>query len=98
MRRRRGPRPVSFALDVVGDRLEPATLLAKIQRHWPQVAGSFASTCEPLYERDGELVVDCDNSMRAQELHLMSELVVERLNEALGQPAVTRLRTRATRT
>jgi len=98
MRRRRTPRPISFALDALGDDLEPATLLAKIQRHWPQVAGSFAHTCQPRYEREGELVVACDSSTRAQELALMSELVIERLNEALGQPAVTRLKPQATLT
>ena len=96
MRRRRSPRPVSFALDTLGDRLEPATLIAKIQRHWPDVAGSFAS-CQPAYERDGELTIDCGSAVQAQELDLMSELVVARLNEALGQPAVKRLRPRATR-
>ena len=97
MRRRRNPRPVSFALDTLGDRLEPATLIAQIQRHWPQVAGSFANCAEPRYERDGELVVACDSAVQAQELDLMSELVVARLNEALGQPALTRLRAQANR-
>ena len=95
MRRRRTPRPVSFALDSLGDRLEPATLIAKIQRHWPAIAGSFAS-CKPAYERDGELTIDCGSAVQAQELDLMSELVVARLNEALGQPAIKRLRPRAT--
>ena len=96
MKRRRNPRPVSFALDSLGDRLEPATLIAKIQRHWPAVSGSF-SGCRPAYERDGELTIDCGSAVQAQELDLMSELVVARLNEALGQPAVKRLRPRATR-
>lgn len=95
MKRRRNPRPVAFALDSLGDRLEPATLIAKIQRHWPAIAGSFAS-CTPAYEREGELTIDCGSAVQAQELDLMSELVVARLNEALGQPAVKRLRPRAT--
>jgi predicted nucleic acid-binding Zn ribbon protein len=95
VRRRPGPRPISFALEAVGDRIEPATLIAKIQRRWPEVAGSFAS-CQPVFERDGELTIDCGSAVQAQELHLMSDLVVERLNEALGQPAVKRLRPRAT--
>jgi hypothetical protein len=33
--------------------------------------------------------------VRAQELDLMSELVVERLNQVLGRPAVRRLRVQA---
>ncbi len=95
MKRRRTPRPVSFAVEDLADRLEPATLIARIQRRWPSVAGSFAA-CKPAYERDGELTVDCGSAVQAQELDLMSELVVARLNEALGQPAIKRLRPRAT--
>jgi predicted nucleic acid-binding Zn ribbon protein len=94
LKRRRTPRPVGFALDSLADELEPATLIARIQRRWPAVAGSFAS-CRPAFERDGELTVDCASSVQAQELDLMSELVVQRLNAALGQPAVKRLRPRA---
>ena len=44
MKRRRTPRPVSFALGSLQDDLEPATLLAAIQRRWPEVAGAFASS------------------------------------------------------
>jgi len=98
VKRRPGPRPVSFALEAVADELEPATLIAAVQRRWPAVAGAFAQCSEPAFERDGELTVDCDSSVQAQELHLMSELVVARLNEALGRPAIARIKTRATRT
>ena len=96
--RRNGPRPVSFALDRLADQLEPPTPLAALQRVWPAAAGSFAQTSEPVAERDGVLTVACDSAVLAPELDLMSELVVERLNAALGRPAVKRLRTRATRT
>ena len=96
--RRNGPRPVSFALDALADQLEPPTLLAAVQRAWPAAAGSFAGTSEPVAERDGVVTVACDSAVLAHELDLMSELVVERLNAALGRPAVKRLRTRATRT
>jgi hypothetical protein len=44
------------------------------------------------------VTVACDNAIFAQELDLMSELVVTQLNAALGREAVRRLRTRATRT
>jgi len=96
--RRNGPRPVSFALGVLADQLEPPTTLAALQRAWPAAAGSFATAAEPVAERDGVLTVACDSAVLAHELDLMSELVVERLNTALGRPAVKRLRTRATRT
>ena len=94
--RRRGPRPVGFALDRVTEAIAPATLLAEVQRAWAQAAGdAFANASEPVAERDGVITVACDSSVWAQELDLLSERVVEALNEAIGRPAVRRLRPRA---
>jgi predicted nucleic acid-binding Zn ribbon protein len=94
--RRRGLAPISGALETLTGRLAPATLLAEVQRAWPQAAGeTFAPHSEPWAERDGEVTVACPEAVRAQELDLMSELVVERLNQALGRPAVRRLRVQA---
>ncbi len=95
--RRVGPRPAGFALDALVDTLQPPTLLAAVQRRWPEVAGAFATVTEPVGERDGVVTIACDSSVLASELDLMSELVVGRLNDALGREAVRRLRTRATR-
>jgi predicted nucleic acid-binding Zn ribbon protein len=94
--RRRALHPITRALDAVTTRLAPATLLAEVQRAWPEAAGeAFAPHSEPWAERDGEVTVACPQAVRAQELDLMSELVVERLNQALGRPAVQRLRVQA---
>ena len=94
--RRRAPRPVGFALDAVAGALAPATLLAEVQRVWPQAAGeAFARACEPVAERDGVITVACDSAVWAQELDLLSERVLERLAAELGRPAVTRLRAQA---
>jgi hypothetical protein len=91
--RRRGPRPVGVALERLTADIAPATLLAEVQRAWPQAAGdAFAPYSEPWAEHGGEVLVACPEAVRAQELDLMSELVVARLNEALGRPAVRRLR------
>ena len=94
--RRRGPRPVSLALDSLTAAIAPATLLAEVQRVWPQVAGErFARAAEPVSERDGVVTVACESAVWAQELDLLSERVIEGLNEALGRPAVRRLRPQA---
>ena len=94
--RRRALTPISGALDSLTHRLAPATLLAEVQRAWPHAAGAtFAPYSEPWAERDGEVTVACPEAVRAQELDLMSELVIERLNQALGRPAVRRLRVQA---
>jgi predicted nucleic acid-binding Zn ribbon protein len=91
--RRRGPRPLSVALDRLTSDLAPATLLAAVQRAWPSAAGeAFAAQCTPDAERDGVVTVACASAVWAQELDLLSERVVERLNEELGRPAIRGLR------
>ena len=94
--RRTVPRPLTAALDRIGASLMPATLLAEVQHLWPSAAGEpFGRLCAPVSERDGVVRVACGAAVVAQELDLMAELVVERLNQALGRPAVTRLRATA---
>jgi predicted nucleic acid-binding Zn ribbon protein len=94
--RRRSPRPVGLALDRLTGSLAPATLLAEVQRAWPEAAGAaFAAASEPVSEREGVVTVACVSAVWAQELDLLSERVIERLNEALGRAAVKRLRAQA---
>ena len=96
--RRRALHPVGRALDRMTASLAPATLLAEVQQAWPEAAGeAFAAHAEPWAERDGEVSVACPHAVWAQQLDLMSEPVVERLNTALGRPAVRRLRVQARR-
>jgi predicted nucleic acid-binding Zn ribbon protein len=95
--RRRAPRPAAAALQALTDELAPATLLAEVQQAWPAAAGeAFARSCAPVAERDGTVTVACASAVWAQELDLLSEPVLERLNAALGRPAVRRLRAQAT--
>ena len=75
--RRRSPRPIDFALQALADTLEPPTLLAAVQRAWPDVAGAFAHVTEPVSERGGVVTVACDSSVLAAELDLMSEMVID---------------------
>jgi hypothetical protein len=94
--RRIGPRPVAAALERLTAELAPATLLAEVQRVWERAAGeTFARRCIPEVEREGVVTVACSSAVLAQELDLLSELVVARLNEQLGRPAVRALRPQA---
>jgi len=94
--RRARPRPLGPALDRLLGSLAPATVLAEVQRAWPQAAGAvFAAAAEPVAERDGIVRVACRTAVHSQELDLMSERVVAALNERLGRPAVRRLRCEA---
>jgi predicted nucleic acid-binding Zn ribbon protein len=93
--RRAAPRPVSAALDALTARLQPHTLLAEVQRAWPSAAGPFADVATPFAEREATVSIACPQAVWAQELDLMSERVVDRLNEELGRAAVRRLRVQA---
>ena len=90
--RRRAPRPVSLALEAATARLAPATVLAEVQRAWPDAAGAFAAEASPVAEREGVVTVACGSAVWAQELDLLGPRVVEALNAAIGRTAVSRLR------
>jgi predicted nucleic acid-binding Zn ribbon protein len=90
---RRAPRPLASALAPLQQALAPATLLAAVQRAWPEAAGAaIAREATPVAERGGVVTVACSASVWAQELDLMSPLLIERLNAAIDVGDVVRLR------
>ncbi len=90
---RRSPRPISLALDHARGDWAPATVLARLQRIWPQVVGAaIAAEARPTRERAGVVTVSCSASVWAQELDLMGPTIVRRLNGVLGGDHVQRLR------
>jgi predicted nucleic acid-binding Zn ribbon protein len=94
--RRRAPRPLSFALERVTAKLEPATTLARVQGCWADAVGeAVGREAQPVSERDGTVSVACRSSVWAQELELLGPELVEKVNAALGDDAVERLRFKA---
>jgi predicted nucleic acid-binding Zn ribbon protein len=90
---RRAPRSLQYALDDLTDDLAPATLLGDVQRVWSATVGpSIAAQAQPTTERGGVVTVSCAASVWAQELDLMAPQIIERLNAALGERTVQRLR------
>ena len=90
---RRTPRQLGQTLEQLRDQLAPPTLLAEVQRVWRATVGAgIAAEAQPTAERAGVLVVSCSASVWAQELDLMAPAILERLNEALGAPRLSRLR------
>ena len=90
---RRSPRQLGFAVDRVRDELAPQTLLAEVQRVWPQAVGSaIAAEAQPAAERGGVLTVSCSAGVWAQELDLMGMSIVGRLNASLRGGKIERLR------
>lgn len=95
--RRRAPRPLAEALGTLLARLAPASTLAAVQDVWLGAVGeTVAAAAAPLSERDGVLTVACAEAVWAHELDLMGPEIVERINAALGRPALRSLRCRAT--
>jgi predicted nucleic acid-binding Zn ribbon protein len=94
--RRRAPRPLSAALDGVVRDTEPATLLARVQGVWPEVAGDVvAAAARPVAEREGVVTVACESSLWAHELELLGLDLLARLRGRLdgsGSAAVELLR------
>jgi predicted nucleic acid-binding Zn ribbon protein len=91
--KRHEPRQLSHAIAALADRLAPQTTLAEVQRVWPTAVGEvIAAQAEPTGERGGVLTVTCASAVWAQELDLMGPELVERINAALGAPALRSLR------
>ncbi len=90
---RRAPRSLQCALDDLSDELAPATLLGDVQRIWPTTVGpAIAAQAQPTAERGGVVTVSCAASVWAQELDLMAPQIIERLNVALPDRTLQRLR------
>ena len=93
MKRRRTPRSASLALHDVLDQRAPRTLLAAVQSEWERVCGAAISAeSQPVAEREGVITVACRSATWAQELDLMQESLLARLNAALSERRVEGLR------
>lgn len=93
---RRAPRPASRAMDALTTRLAPATVLAEVQRVWPQAVGEvIAAEATPTAEHGGTLVVACSSSVWAQELTLMADELTAQINASVGRSCITGLRCQA---
>jgi predicted nucleic acid-binding Zn ribbon protein len=90
---RRSPRRLDLAIDRVRDELAPHTLLAEVQRAWPEAVGPLiAAEARPASERAGVLTVSCSAAVWAQELDLMAPDILASLTRVLGTERITRLR------
>lgn len=90
---RRAPRAAGDLIRDLADSLAPATTLGAVQRVWEDAVGAgFAPHARPTAEAAGKLTVTCSSAVWAQELDLMSQAVIARLDELLGPGRITALR------
>ena len=91
--RRRIPRPLALELGELQSRLAPKTVLGEVQSNWEQLVGAIVAVeAKPVAERAGVLTISCSSSVWAAELAGDSQLIVERLNGALSNGKIVRLR------
>ncbi len=96
MSRRRAPRQAGDALRAALARAAPKTRLAAVQGVWGEVVGErIAAVAQPVSEREGAVVIACSDPVWAEELDLMQEQLLGRLQERLGERAPQLLRFRA---
>ena len=89
------PRPLSTALDAFTNTLAPASTLARVQEIWEHAAGpAIATSARPTAEHGGVLTITCEAAVWAQELDLMADDLIARLNLALETPVIRALRCR----
>jgi predicted nucleic acid-binding Zn ribbon protein len=95
MSRHRLPRPASSALRAALERAAPRTPLAAVQTAWAEAVGErVAAAAQPVAEREGEVTIECSDSVWAEELDLMQADLLSRLAEHLGERAPRNLRFR----
>ena len=93
MTRRAQPRRLGDSVRAVRAKSEPATLLGAVQGCWREALGERVATeARPVRDRDGVITVECRAATWAQELDLMQDELVSRLNSALGEQRVAGLR------
>ena len=89
----RSPRPLAGTLEALARELAPESVLAEVQGAWPDAVGAAISErARPVTERGGVLTIACESSVWAQELDLMADAILERLNQRLRNGRITRLR------
>ncbi len=92
---RPAPRPLALALEDFAAVVAPASTLARVQACWASSVGAaVAAAASPTAERDGVLSVSCESAVWSQELELISSELLTRLNIALGDDLLHKLRCR----
>ncbi len=95
MKRRRMPRSAATALESLTRTIAPASLLADVQRAWPEAAGEqIAGRATPTGAHAGAVTLTCESAVWAQELTLMAPQLVKRINTVLGDERVLEVRCR----
>jgi predicted nucleic acid-binding Zn ribbon protein len=85
---RRDPFPLADALGEFTKNVQPASVLAEVQRGWPEAVGeTIAGWATPVAEKSGIIVIECDDSVVAHELEMMKSDLLKKLAATLPDKA-----------
>ncbi len=72
---------------------EPKALLGALQHHWEQIVGkNLARQTHPLWVHQGLLLIGVDNPAWANELQMMQEMIVKKIDEEVPAAEIRRIR------
>ena len=91
--KRAKPHAIADTIREIKRDAQPATLLAAVQASWRAAVGEqIAEQAWPVREREAMVTVECRAATWAQELDLLQDDLLTRLNSELGEARVKRLR------
>ena len=94
--RRSVPSQAGSVIGALSASVQPASLLADVQRAWPEVAGeALARVATPTGAARGTVTLTCEDALWAHELQLREEHLLEGFAARLGPGIVHRLRCQA---
>lgn len=90
---RRVPSKIGDVVGALADDVQPQSLLADVQRVWPEVAGpQFAKVAEPTAAARGVVTIACADALWAEELRMSEPALVDAFAARLGAGVVHKLR------
>lgn len=91
--KRRDPFPIGDALSELTGAVQPPSVLAEVQRCWPEAVGEvIANWAAPVSERNGTLTISCRDAIVAHELEMMKVTLIEQLAETVSMGTIRELR------
>lgn len=91
--RRRSPKLIADSVTSLVGTVAPLTVLARVQVIWKAAVGeAIAREAEPVFERAGILSIACRSSVWANEIELLSNQLITKINEELKSQSVSSLR------
>lgn len=79
--RRRAPRSINTSIEKLVQQVRPNSALTNVQAVWEEIVGpQIHSVTKLIRVRNGELLVQCESSLWANEISLLSAQIILKIN------------------